>query len=101
VINNSIDQENILIIILVCYIIIILDKIIQPSYIYTFICIYRFVDYNKLVSNYIIIKPRYYYPDTRYNNNRRNSIPVCRDILYYNNKEIVFWNPCIYLLNPN
>jgi hypothetical protein len=101
VINNSIDQENILIVVFVYYIIIILDKIIQPNYIYTFIYISRFANYNKLVSSYIIIEPRYYYPNTRYNNNRGNNIPVCRDIFYYSNKETVFWNPCIYLFNPN
>jgi hypothetical protein len=99
--NNSIDQENILIIILVCYIIIIFDKIIQSNYIYIFICISRFANYNKLVFSHIIIELRYYYPNTRYNNNKRNSMLVYRDILYYNNREIVFWNPCIYLLNPN
>jgi hypothetical protein len=101
VINSSIDQENILIAVLVCCIIIILDKMVQPSYTYALICVSRFADYNKLVSSHIIIEPRCYYPDTRYNNNRGNSIPVCRDIFYYSNKEIVFWNPYIYLLNPN
>jgi hypothetical protein len=98
VINNFVNQENILIAVFVYYIIMILDKIVQPNYIYTFICISRFANYNKLISSYIIIKPRYYYPNTRYNNNKRNNIPVYRDILYYNNKETVFWNPCIYFL---
>jgi CDP-diglyceride synthetase len=101
VINNSVDQENILIAVFVCYIIMILDKIVQLSYIYTLIYISRFANRNKLVSSHIIIELRYYYPDTRYNNNRGNSIPIYRAIFYYNNKEIVFWNPCIYLLNPN
>jgi hypothetical protein len=95
------NQENILIASLVYCIIMIFDKMVQPSYIYTFICISRFANRNKLVSSYIIIEPRCYYPDTRYNNNRGNSIPICRDTLYYNNRETVFWNPRIYLLNPN
>jgi hypothetical protein len=68
---------------------------------YVFICIFRFADYNKLVSSYIIIKPRYYYLDTRYNNNKGNNILVCKNIFYYNNREIIFWNPYIYLLNLN
>jgi hypothetical protein len=99
--NSSVDQENILIAVFVYCTIMIFDKIIQPSYIYIFIYISRFADCNKLVSSYIIIKPRYYYPNTRYNNNKGNSIPVCRDIFYYSNRETVFWNLCIYLLNPN
>jgi hypothetical protein len=85
--NNSVDQENIPIAVLVYCTIVILDKMVQPSYIYTFICVSRFADRNKLVSSYIIIEPRCYYPDTRYNNNRGNSIPICRDILYYSNRE--------------
>jgi hypothetical protein len=88
--NSFVDQENILIVILVFYTIIILNKIVQPSYIYTLICISRFANYNKLVSSYIIIEPRYYYPDTRYNNNQGNSIPIYRDIFYYNNRKTVF-----------
>jgi hypothetical protein len=99
--NSSIDQENILIAVFVYYIIVIFNKIIQPSHTYTFICISRFADHNKLVSSYIIIEPRCYYPDTKYNNNRGNSIPIYRDIFYYNNRETVFWNPYIYFLNPN
>jgi hypothetical protein len=85
--NNSINQKNILIAVFVCYIIIILDKIVQPNNIYIFIYISRFADRNKFVSSYIIIKPRYYYPDTRHNNNKGNNIPVYRDILYYNNRK--------------
>jgi hypothetical protein len=72
---------------------------IQPNYIYTFIYISRFANYNKLVSSYIIIKPKCYYPNTKYNNNKGNNIPVYRNIFYYNNKEIVFWNPYIYFLS--
>jgi hypothetical protein len=90
VINSFIDQENILIAIFIYYVIVILDKIVQPNYIYAFIYISRFADRNKLVSSYIIITLRYYYPDTRYNNNRRNSIPIYRDTLYYSNRKIVF-----------
>jgi hypothetical protein len=99
--NSSVDQENIPIAVLVCCTIVILDKIIQPSHTYTLICISRFANRNKLVSSYIIIKPRCYYPDTRYNNNKGNSIPIYKNIFYYSNREIVFWNPCIYFLNPN
>jgi hypothetical protein len=88
--NSSVDQENILIAILVYYIIIIFDKIVQPSVIYNFIYISRFANRNKLVSSHIIIEPRYYYPNSKYYNNKGNNIPVYKDILYYNNKKIVF-----------